>query len=176
MKQIRTLLAALFLGVIATSGAAQESLFEPVYEVLTHPRCMNCHTVTEFPRQGDERRRHDQLVIRGPDNHGAETLQCSACHQDHNVADDNVPGAPHWALAPLSMGWEGLDRVELCEALKDRGKNGDRSLEDLLEHMTHDALVLWGWSPGKHRTTPPLDHPAFVQALTRWVDAGGPCL
>ena len=176
MDRVKTLVLAVLLSGLAGLSHAQSPLFEPIYDVLTHPRCMNCHTVTDFPRQGDERRRHDQLVVRGEDNHGAPTLQCSACHQDHNVADDNVPGAPHWGLAPLSMGWESLNEVELCEALKDLSKNGNRTLEDLLDHMTHDALVLWGWSPGKHRSTPPLDHPEFVQALTQWVNAGGPCL
>lgn len=166
-----------FITAALTTGnaLAQSPLFQPLYEVLTHPRCMNCHTVTDFPRQGDERRRHDQLVVRGADNHGAPTLQCSACHQDENVADDAVPGAPHWALAPLSMGWEGLDERGLCNALKDTSKNGNRSLEDLFEHMTKDELVLWGWTPGGNRTTPPLGRSAFEEALKAWVDAGGPC-
>ncbi len=166
---------ALLLVACATPALAQSPLFEPIYSVLTHPRCLNCHTKTDFPRQGDERRRHDQLVVRGEDNHGAPTLHCSACHQDHNVADDEVPGAPHWRLAPLSMAWEELDAVELCEVLKDRSKNGNRSLEDLYTHMAEDALVLWGWEPGRNRTKPPIDHPEFVSLLRSWVDAGGPC-
>ena len=44
---------------------ASAQAFRRVAEVLRHPRCMNCHTVTDFPRQGDGRRRHDQLVMRG---------------------------------------------------------------------------------------------------------------
>lgn len=167
------LLAALMLSVPAAQ--ADNALFAPVHEVLTHPRCLNCHTKTEFPRQDDERRRHDQLVVRGPDNHGAPTLQCAACHQDRNSADDAVPGAPHWALAPLSMAWEELTPPQLCETLKDRGRNGDRDLAALLRHMSEDALVLWGWSPGRGRTTPPLDHPQFVAALRAWIDGGAPC-
>lgn len=170
-----TVISGMILCLASFATQAQSPLFQPLYDVLTHPRCLNCHTNTEFPRQGDERKRHAQLVVRGPDNHGAETLQCSACHQDKNVADDAVPGAPHWALAPLSMGWEGLNAVELCQAVKDRRKNGDRSLDDLFHHMSEDALVLWGWSPGKGRTLPPLSQPEFVQALQAWVDAGGPC-
>ena len=154
---------------------ADNALFQPIYSVLTHPRCLNCHPKTDFPRQGDERRRHDQLVMRGPDDHGAPTLQCAACHQDRNVADDAVPGAPHWALAPLSMAWEDLDPVQLCGVLKDPGHNGGRDLDALFRHMAEDPLVLWGWTPGKGRTTPPLDHPAFVQALRTWIDAGAPC-
>ncbi|MDF1692246.1 MAG: hypothetical protein P1U47_07730 [Zhongshania sp.] len=165
----------MLLALLSSTAMAQSPLFQPLYEVLTHPRCLNCHTKTEFPRQGDERRRHDQLVVRGADNHGAPTLQCAACHQDENVADDAVPGAPHWGLAPLSMAWEDLNASKLCIALKDLSKNGNRSLSDLLRHMSEDELVLWGWSPGANRTTPPLSQSEFVDALTRWVNAGGPC-
>ncbi|CAA0097598.1 hypothetical protein [Zhongshania aliphaticivorans] len=164
-----------FSSLLAHNAFAQSPLFQPLYEVLTHPRCMNCHTITDFPRQGDERRRHAQLVVRGTDNHGAPTLQCSACHQDENVADDAVPGAPHWGLAPLSMGWEGLNASQLCQALKDSSKNGNRSLADLLKHMSEDSLVLWAWTPGGNRSTPPLSQPAFVEAVQAWVNAGGPC-
>lgn len=161
--------------LFSASALAQSPLFAPIYEVLTHPRCLNCHTLTEFPRQGDERRRHDQLVMRGADNHGAPTLQCASCHQEENVADGKVPGAPHWGLAPLSMGWEGMNPVELCTVLKDQSKNGGKDLQALLKHMEEDALVLWGFDPGEGRTTPPVDHPRFVELLESWVSAGGPC-
>jgi hypothetical protein len=174
----RLILAFTIIGAASVTTQnvhAQSPLFQPLYEVLTHPRCMNCHTITDFPRQGDERRRHAQLVVRGADNRGAPTLQCSACHQDENVIDGAVPGAPHWGLAPLSMGWEGLNARELCLVLKDTSKNGNRSLQDLFLHMSEDELVLWGWTPGGNRTTPPLSQPDFVKALQAWVSAGGPC-
>ena len=163
------------LCVMSSNVAAQTSLFEPIYQVLTSPRCMNCHTVTNFPRQGDERRRHDQLVMRGEENHGVPTLHCETCHQDSNVADGAVPGAPHWGLAPLSMAWEGLNPAQLCTNLKDTQLNGERELDDLLQHMTQDALVLWAWTPGGGRNTPPLSNADFVAAVTAWVEAGGPC-
>ena len=50
-------------GLISSQVVAQSPLFQPLFEVLTHPRCLNCHTKTDFPRQGDERRRHAQLVV-----------------------------------------------------------------------------------------------------------------
>ena len=31
-----------------------------VYSVLTSPRCINCHTATNYPQQGDDRHRHAQ--------------------------------------------------------------------------------------------------------------------
>jgi hypothetical protein len=41
--------------------------------------------------------------------------------------------------------------------------------------MKSDPLVLWAWSPGNGRTTPPLSHDQLVQALEAWVSAGMPC-
>jgi hypothetical protein len=41
--------------------------------------------------------------------------------------------------------------------------------------MKSDPLVLWAWTPGAGRTTPPLSHDEFVKALSAWVGAGMPC-
>ena len=163
------------IGMLLAAVAAGAQDFAPIAEVLRHPRCLNCHTRTDFPRQGDERRRHAQLVVRGPADHGAPTLQCSACHQDHNVDHARIPGAPHWGLAPLSMAWEDLSDAQLCTTLKDRAANGNREVAALVEHMRSDALVLWGWDPGRGRApvTPP--HAQFVAQLEAWAAAGAPC-
>ena len=139
-------------------------MFKQMAEVLRHPRCMNCHTFTDFPRQGDDRHRHVQMVMRGPNNSGFPTLQCSACHQTTNVADGAVPGAPNWHLAPLSMGWEGLSDNALCRVLKDTRKNGGKSIDALVHHMTDDPLVQWAWSSGG-RVSPPL---AESRSATGW--------
>ena len=98
-------------------------------------------------------------------------MRCDSCHQDANQ-ENGVPGAPHWALAPLSMGWEGLDDHQLAESLKDESKNGGRSLDRLLEHMTHDPLVLWGWKPGGTRIPVPVSHDDFLQSLKEWIATG----
>lgn len=175
MRNLLYVVSLIALSLTAVPSQAQVHSFSPIAEVLRHPRCMNCHTVTEFPRQTDERLRHAQLVVRGEDGFGAPTLQCGACHQDRNVEDGKVPGAPHWHLAPLSMGWEGLNRGELCETLKDTDKNGGRDLAALVKHMEEDALVLWGWTPGGDRDTPPYAHADFIDLLKLWVAAGAPC-
>jgi hypothetical protein len=43
--------------------------------VLTHPRCINCHTATNYPQQGDDRHRHFANVVRGPEGKGVPALQ-----------------------------------------------------------------------------------------------------
>ena len=127
--------------VAATSGA---ELFTPIAKVLRDPRCMNCHPVGDRPRQGDDRHFHLQNVTRGLDDMGFVNLRCSACHRDENNSYSGLPGAPNWHLAPLSMGWEGLNDGQLCTVLKDKSKNGDRDIAALVEHMSSDKLVLWG--------------------------------
>lgn len=148
--------------------------FAEVTSVLRHPRCLNCHPVTDYPRVGDAPRRHDMNVLRGPDGLGTIAMRCGNCHQDHNQDAIGVPGAPHWKLAPLSMGWEGLDDRELAEAIKDEDKNGGRSLDDLLHHMAEDPLVGWAWAPGTGRSAPPISRDAFVQAFREWIEGGAP--
>ena len=143
---------------------ASQAAFRRVAAVLRHPRCINCHTATDFPRQGDRGQPHLLNVRRGADNHGEVGMRCSACHQAANQLN-GVPGAPSWGLAPLSMAWEGLDDHALAEALKDRARNGGRSLPDLLRHMSEDPLVDWAWHPGGERAPVPVDKAAFVADL-----------
>src|SRR5262245_54013904 len=80
--------------------------WQRVYSVLTHPRCINCHTATSYPQQGDDRHRHFANVVRGPDGKGVPGLNCATCHQESNADSTGVPGGHNWHLAPLSMKWQ----------------------------------------------------------------------
>lgn len=159
--------------------------WQQVYSVLTHPRCINCHTATNYPQQGDDRRRHIANVIRGPEGKGVPGLNCASCHQETNADSTGVPGGHNWHLAPLSMKWQDLNDQPLssaavCKAITDRSKNHNLDGPGLLKHHQEDALVLWAWNPGRRpdgtiRTLPPLTHGEFVAATRQWVDAGTPC-
>jgi len=161
---------AFSLGAVANADPAP-SAFQEVAKVLRNPRCLNCHTATDFPRQGDERRRHDMNVLRGPDDRGAVAMRCSSCHQGGNQKN-GVPGAPNWGLAPLSMAWEGLDDHDLAKAITDPAKNGHRSLEQLYEHISRDPLVGWAWQPGGDRQPVPMPRVEFARRFRQWIDAG----
>ncbi|MGQ0457168.1 MAG: hypothetical protein ACT4OU_08900 [Hyphomicrobium sp.] len=154
---------------------ADPALFFPIAAVLREPRCMNCHPRGDRPRQGDDAHVHLQNVVRGPDNLGFTNARCTACHRDENNAYSGVPGAPNWHLAPLSMGWEGLDDNALCTTLKDTKANGGKDVAALVEHMTTDKLVLWGWAPGGKRKPVATPHAEFVTQLQAWAAAGAPC-
>lgn len=159
--------------------------WQKVYSVLTSPRCINCHTATNYPQQGDDRHRHFANVIRGPEGWGVPGLNCMSCHQDRNADSTGVPGGENWHLAPLSMQWQDTnDRPfssgQLCRALTDRSKNHGLDGPALLKHHTVEPLVLWAWNPGRRpdgssRTLPPLSHDEFVAATRAWIEAGMPC-
>jgi len=67
--------------------------WQQVYAVLTHPRCINCHTAGNYPQQGDDRHRHRFNVVRGPAGKGVTALQCGTCHQAANADTTGIPGA-----------------------------------------------------------------------------------
>jgi hypothetical protein len=148
--------------------------FQRLYEVMSHPRCLNCHTNVDHPKQGDARRRHTMMVVRGADDAGG-AVRCASCHQAANNASSVVPGAPHWQLAPLSMGWEGKSAGDLCRVLLDKALNGGRDAGQIVEHLVGDPLVQWAFAPGAARTLPPLTREAFHAEARAWLAAGAPC-
>jgi hypothetical protein len=107
-------------------------------------------------------------------------LHCATCHGRANNLTSGVPGADEdWRLAPLSMGWEGLTRAELCGHLKDPAHNGGRTGAAIIGHL-HTHLVAWAWQPGtdphsRARSLPPLPYADFIEAAESWVAKGEAC-
>jgi mono/diheme cytochrome c family protein len=159
--------------------------WQQVYSVLTYPRCINCHTATNYPQQGDDRHRHSINVVRGPEGKGVPGLNCATCHQNANADSTGIPGGTNWHLAPLSMKWQTpddkiLSSAQICQSLTDRTKNHNLDGAGILKHHKDEPLVLWAFQPGRRRdggerTLPPITHDEFVAATRTWVDAGTPC-
>lgn len=173
------------LSLIIGSGAfvfAQKSdreksvaLFNQALKVFRHPRCMNCHPAGDRPTQGNDMHEHAMNVMRGPKDHGALALNCKACHGVENNVQSGVPGASKWALAPKSMGWQGLTDRQLCQALKDPKKNHGMSMEKFIAHNAEDPLVGWAWNPGGKREPVPGTQKEFGQVVADWVATGAHC-
>ena len=152
--------------------------FEAIAQVLSSPRCANCHFDGDSPAEGDHGRIHAMVVRRGKDGRGTPAMRCTNCHQDKSLTVPHAPpGAPDWRLPPAAtpMAWKGLSAAEQCRMLKDPSKNGNKTPAQLLEHMRHDPLVLSSWNPGPGRLPPPISHAAFVQAVRTWVEGGVAC-
>jgi hypothetical protein len=163
------------------SDAEALAAFATVHEVFQHPRCRNCHIPGDAPLQLDTGVPHAQSVVRGPEGHGAPGLPCSTCHAEKNppasYGPHAPPGAPHWGLPPpdQKMAWINLPPAQVCAMIKDKNANGGRDLAAMLEHVSSDKLVLWGWEPGAGRVPVSVPHDVFVARFRQWVDAGAPC-
>src|SRR5258707_2606197 len=154
--------------------------WQKVYSVMVSPRCLNCHTATNYPQQGDDRHRHVANVIRGPQDKGVVALNCSTCHQSTNASSTGVPGAHNWHLAPLSMRWQNVNDRPLSSPEVCRSVLLLLDGPHLLKHHEEEPLVLCAFNPGRRpdgttRTLPPMTHTQFVEATRQWVKAGTPC-
>ena len=101
----------------ADDAARSAALFVEMGKVLTHPRCLNCHPVTGGPTQGDDMRPHNPPMVRGEADFGPVGMNCTTCHGTENVSfatqPGSIPGHQPWALAPVSMGWQGRSLTEI---------------------------------------------------------------
>ena len=192
MRRFATFLtAAAIAATMATTARAQEAtqpaaeglaVWAKIYDVFSHPRCANCHVEDDRPRWSGAHygttRVHAFNVQRGIDGSGTGNpgLRCQTCHFESN---SNIlhgpPGAHNWHLAPAKMVWWQKSSAQICAQIKDKSRNGDRSLEDVAEHVRTDKLVAWGWSPGPGREPAPGSAEETYQALVEWTALGAPC-
>jgi mono/diheme cytochrome c family protein len=175
--------------------AGARAAFLEAYKVFMHPRCVNCHPAGDAPLRGENSSPHDFLRLRrGADGQGVFAVKCGNCHQAQNQPGLHMPpGAPYplkdgaedqahrneprWHMPPTAtpMVFEKRTPGQLCTQLLDKRKNGGLTPEQLVQHVNHDPLVLWGWNPGEGRSAPPLGHAEFVRKVSEWVDKGCAC-
>ena len=98
-----------------TRPEAGLAAWQQIYSVLTTPRCINCHTATNYPEQGDDRHRHLFNVVRGPGGKGVPGLNCATCHQSANADSTGVPGASQLAPGASCHEVAGHQRQHLVE-------------------------------------------------------------
>jgi hypothetical protein len=193
LRTQRALLIALTVVVLVLTAAAWNvaapppdaaaglAAFETVRQVFQHPRCQNCHIPGDAPLQFDEGRTHGQLVKRGLDGRGAAGLPCATCHATRNppasYGAHMPPGAPDWHLPPPETKMVFIDRTpaQLCRTIKDTKETRGKDLPAMLDHVTHDELVAWGWEPGVGRAPVPIPRAQVAAAFHTWMDAGAPC-
>lgn len=159
--------------------AKSRAAFSESVKVFFSARCSNCHPGGDAPTQGDTMASHSMEIKRGPDGRGVGEQKCTTCHQDINLDGDGLPpGAPNWHMPGEAnkMAFQGISAGQLCRNLKDPLKNGGRkSAKDAVHHIATDPLVLWAWTPGNGRTTPPMSHADFMKKMNEWVDNGAAC-
>ena len=154
--------------------AISEENFDKMMVVLMHKRCINCHPSDNVPKQGEDSHPHYFGMDR---EQGIAATNCNTCHQAENNDFSGVPGAPEWSLAPESMKWEGLSRIEIAESMLDPKRNGGRTHLEVEHHLTEHELVLWAWEPGidasgNPREKPPVPKDEYIKAVKEWFKAG----
>ena len=160
---------------IEDTSARSIAMFGELGKVLTNPRCVNCHPAGDRPHQGETARLHQPPVERGVDGFGAAAMRCPICHQNANFEPGRVPGHPEWHLAPREMAWEGKSLADICVQIKDRERNGGRSLDELAHHIGTDTLVGWAWAPGFGRRPAPGTQAEAGALVEAWVKTGAVC-
>lgn len=158
------------------------ALFREAGKVIQHPRCVNCHPATDRPLQGATMQPHQPPVFRGDGGMGLPGMQCTTCHSAQNTpvvgqsdTIKSIPGNPAWHLAPIEMAWAGKTLGQICQQIKDPARNGGKTMEQIVEHMTHDDLVGWGWDPGVGREPAPGTQAEFGELIRAWVESGARC-
>lgn len=151
------------------------ALMKEAGKALLHPRCVNCHPAGDRPLQGEDGRLHEPPVLRGAGGMGVVGMQCFTCHLTENYDPGEVPGAPHWRLAPATMAWEGESLGDICRQIQDPERNGGHTLDEIVEHMVSDELVAWGWTPGNGREPAPGTHDRFGELIRAWAETGAAC-
>ncbi|MCI5048258.1 MAG: hypothetical protein MRY59_12215 [Aquisalinus sp.] len=169
--------------VLSTEEALTE--WHKVFKVFSHPRCTNCHVPEDhrprwsgpsFGLSEGEWAYHGMNISSGETRDGQDSIPCSACHAESNSElPHGPPGAPHWKLAPVEMIWWDQSSAQICAQIKDPARNGGRTLQDVADHIAHDALVHWGWEPGPGREPAPYSVAATVTAFENWAASGAPC-
>lgn len=167
-------------GAIQDQKARSVALFEEAGKVITHPRCVNCHPVSDRPLQGKDGHPHQPAVFAGDSGMGAGSVTCTGCHGPSNFTlvgtrTGSMPGHPQWHLAPREMAWQGKALGDICRQIKDPARNGGKTLVALHEHMATDGLVGWGWDPGKGRDPVPGTQALFGDLIKAWIDTGAEC-
>ena len=158
--------------------------FGRIYDVASHPRCSNCHVGADNipmwsgPSYGGTRP-HGMNIVAGESRIGAETLPCSTCHAYNEGANDLPHAAPQvataWMLPPPEAAWFGRSAPDMCAQLRDPDRNGGRDMLALAEHLGHDLILHWAWSPGGGREPAPYSLQEHIDDLLIWGVAGMPC-
>jgi hypothetical protein len=171
--------------LIATPALARDTgltAWSKIHEVFSHPRCANCHVgpdnvpIWSGSSYGPKARPHGMNISGGASRKGTEHVACSSCHaQQNSPMPHGPPGAQVWHLPPISMQWFGKSSAEICAQIKDRARNGDRTLAEVAEHIEHDRLVHWGWAPGPGREPAPYSVAELIELVKQWDAAGAPC-
>ncbi len=159
--------------------------WDRIYQVASHPRCSNCHVgdsdqpMWSGPSYGVPRP-HGMNIRAGESRIGAETIPCRTCHvsrQNDGTARPHMAPtvASAWQLPPVEADWFGKTSDEICAQLRDPARNDGRTFLEIADHLGHDVILHWAWTPGGGREPAPFSLQEHIHDLLIWGVAGMPC-
>lgn len=167
---------------LAQDQARGLELWSKIHQVLSHPRCANCHVGPDHvpmwsdAEYGAVARPHGMNINAGKSRDGAEYLACTTCHTQHNSdTPHGPPGSAIWKLPAVERQWFGKSSAEICDQIKDPVRSGKPSIEAVAKHIREDELVGWGWEPGPGRTPAPYSVNELADFVEQWNSNGAPC-
>jgi hypothetical protein len=133
----------------SVSSEAGLEAWTRIHQVASHPRCSNCHVGSDH-----------RPMWSGP--------SYGRTHAAPRVAAD-------WRLPPVEAAWFGRTSEEICAQLRDPERNGGRDFIELADHLGHDVILHWAWTPGGGREPAPYSLQEHVNDILDWGVAGFPC-
>lgn len=159
--------------------------WDRIYEVASHPRCSNCHVgASERPMWSGPSygatRVHGMNIQAGESRIGAETIPCRTCHVTNGSGGTDQPHmapqvAAAWQLPPVEADWFGKSSDEICAQLRDPERNDGRTFLEIADHLGHDVILHWAWTPGGGREPAPYSLQEHTNDVLAWGVAGMPC-
>ena len=170
--------------------------FAYIYQVATHPRCLNCHGegkgAAARPLVGDAMQPHPMNITIAHNPGQRLGLECGTCHGDRNLPDRATP--PGFSNTRMPFPWhmpaddtmrvwpilasaqpEGEKQAALCRVwhrfLTRKGEHEFR------HHIADDPLIEWALTRTSARE-PAGDRQRLGQAVDawmRWLAGGGSC-
>ena len=119
---------------IADQKERSLALFDEAAEVITHPRCLNCHPAGDRPTQGMDTHPHLPLVVRGADGHGAIGMRCELPRSQITTR------TPTWDMSSgiwLRSRWRGRAKRLARSASRSRIRSGTA------EKASTSSFITW---------------------------------
>lgn len=162
-------------------GSNSLDLFQTMMPAFSHPRCMNCHGLTN-PITGANH--GGGKIDVGPQKPGSDITTpagngvCLDCHTALVRKDSSGVERGPWRMAPAQVSFVGKDTKAICQQVAEFGFPDPALGTQFFEtHVAGDDLIGLAFvgrsgDAAKTSSPPPMGRPQFVQLAMKWATDG----